>query len=376
MTDRSQIRVVVGMSGGVDSSVSAYLLKKQGYHVVGVFMKNWDDTDSNGVCTATNDYRDVAKVASQIGIPYYSVNFEKQYWNRVFKYFLKEYQRGRTPDPDVLCNTEIKFKAFLNYGLQLGADYVATGHYAQLKRDANGHNHLMRALDWNKDQSYFLSQLSAKQLDRIKFPIGGMLKPKVRKIARKAGLAVANKKDSVGICFIGEGNFRQFLSHYLPAKPGKMMTLDGQVKGNHSGLMYYTIGQRRGLGIGGGGSRGNLPWFVIGKNLAKNVLYVGQGYDNPYLYADTLVASDPHWVNSIQSRGNDFRCTAKFRYRQRDGGVTVHVADDHQHVKVNFDDPARAVTPGQTVVFYDGQECLGCATIDNAYRHHRKLPYV
>ncbi|QBP17909.1 tRNA 2-thiouridine(34) synthase MnmA [Acetilactobacillus jinshanensis] len=376
MKDKSKIRVVVGMSGGVDSSVSAYLLKKAGYNVVGVFMKNWDDTDQNGVCTATSDYRDVAKVAAQIGIPYYSVNFEKQYWDRVFKYFLKEYKKGRTPDPDILCNTEIKFKAFLNYGLQLGADYIATGHYAQLKRDANGHNHLMRALDWNKDQSYFLSQLSYKQLDRIKFPIGGMLKPKVRKIARKAGLVVANKKDSVGICFIGEGNFKKFLSNYIPAKPGKMMTLDGQVKGKHDGLMYYTIGQRRGLGIGGGGPRGNMPWFVIGKNLKKNVLYVGQGFDNPYLYANSLVADDIHWVNDISSRGNKFRCTAKFRYRQKDSGVTVKLDPDGKHLTVDFDDPARAVTPGQTVVFYDGKECLGCATIDSAYKNGKELPYL
>ena len=250
MSDNSKTRVVVGMSGGVDSSVTALLLKQQGYDVIGIFMKNWDDTDENGYCTATEDYKDVAKVAAKIGIPYYSVNFEKEYWDRVFTYFLDEYKKGRTPNPDVICNNEIKFKAFLDYAISLGADYVATGHYAQVERDENGHQHLLRAADSNKDQTYFLSQLSAEQLDRVMFPLGGMVKPEVRAIAKEAGLAVYDKKDSVGICFIGEKNFREFLSNYLPAKPGKMMTLDGEVKGEHAGLMYYTIGQRRGLGIG------------------------------------------------------------------------------------------------------------------------------
>ncbi|GLB47008.1 tRNA-specific 2-thiouridylase MnmA [Philodulcilactobacillus myokoensis] len=374
--DKSHTRVIVGMSGGVDSSVSAYLLKKQGYDVVGVFMKNWDDTDENGVCTATNDYKDVAKVANQIGIPYYSVNFEKEYWNRVFKYFLNEYKKGRTPNPDVLCNTEIKFKAFLDYAIELGADYIATGHYAQLVRDDQGHNHLLRALDSNKDQTYFLSQLSHQQIDHVMFPIGGMVKPKVRKIARDAGLYVANKRDSMGICFIGEGNFKRFLSNYLPAKPGKMMTLDGEVKGKHDGLMYYTIGQRKGLGIGGGGKYGNEPWFVIGKDLSRNVLLVGQRYHNPHLYSTSLKASGLTWINDASKYGKDFRCTAKFRYRQRDTGVTVHVSDDGSSVKVDFDDPARAVTPGQAVVFYDGKECLGSAVIDAAYNHAKKLQYV
>ncbi len=253
MQDNSKIRVVVGMSGGVDSSVVALRLKQQGYDVVGVFMKNWDDTDENGVCTATEDYKDVAKVAAKIGIPYYSVNFEKEYWDRVFTYFLDEYKKGRTPNPDVICNKEIKFKAFLDYALELGADYVATGHYAQLNRDADGHMHLMRAVDSNKDQTYFLSQLSTEQLDRVMFPIGDLEKPQVRKMAEEAGLATAHKKDSVGICFIGEKNFKSFLGQYLPATPGQMMTVDGEVKGEHAGLMYYTIGQRRGLGIGGDG---------------------------------------------------------------------------------------------------------------------------
>ena len=374
MQDNSQTRVVVGMSGGVDSSVVALRLKQQGYDVVGVFMKNWDDTDENGICTATEDYKDVAKVAAKIGIPYYSVNFEKEYWDRVFTYFLDEYKKGRTPNPDVICNKEIKFKAFLDYALDLGADYIATGHYAQLNRDADGHMHLMRSVDTNKDQTYFLSQLSTEQLDRVMFPIGDITKPEVRQLAEEAGLATAHKKDSVGICFIGEKNFKTFLGQYLPATPGKMMTVDGDVKGEHAGLMYYTIGQRRGLGIGGDGED-NEPWFVIGKDLKKNILYVGKGYHNEHLYATHLEASDIHWVNSID-RGQDFHCTAKFRYRQVDTGVTVHLSDDGQKVTVEFDDPVRAITPGQAVVFYDGAECLGSAIIDAAYSRSRQLQYV
>jgi len=374
MQDNSSTRVVVGMSGGVDSSVVALRLKQQGYDVVGVFMKNWDDTDENGVCTATEDYKDVAKVAANIGIPYYSVNFEKEYWDRVFTYFLDEYKKGRTPNPDVICNKEIKFKAFLDYALDLGADYVATGHYAKLSRDENGHMHLMRSVDQNKDQTYFLSQLSTEQLDRVMFPIGDITKPEVRAMAKEAGLATAEKKDSVGICFIGEKNFKSFLGHYLPATPGKMMTVDGEVKGDHAGLMYYTIGQRRGLGIGGDGED-NEPWFVIGKDLTKNILYVGKGYHNEHLYATHLDASDIHWVNSID-RGNEFHCTAKFRYRQKDTGVTVKISDDGQKVTVVFDDPVRAITPGQAVVFYDGAECLGSAIIDAAYNPVRQLQYV
>lgn len=375
MADNSNTRVVVGMSGGVDSSVTAYLLKQQGYDVVGVFMKNWDDTDENGVCTATEDYKDVAKVASEIGIPYYSVNFEKEYWDRVFTYFLNEYKKGRTPDPDVICNKEIKFRAFLDYALDLGADYIATGHYARLQRDADGHNHLLRGSDDNKDQTYFLSQLSAEQLDRVMFPLGDMPKPKVREIAKEAGLATAEKKDSMGICFIGEKNFKSFLSNYLPATPGKMMTFDGEVKGNHDGLMYYTIGQRKGLGIGGDG-KDNRPWFVVGKDLSKNILYVGKGYENKHLYADYLEASDIFWINDIADRGNDFRCTAQFRYRQKDVGVTVYLNDDGKSLRVDFDDPARAVTPGQAVVFYDGDECLGSAIIDAAYQDDKELQYI
>ena len=377
MTDNSHTRVVVGMSGGVDSSVTALLLKQQGYDVVGVFKKNWDDTDENGVCTATEDYKDVAKVATQIGIPYYSVNFEKEYWDRVFTYFIDEFKKGRTPNPDVICNKEIKFKAFIAYANQLGADYVATGHYADLKRDEAGNMHLMRAKDQTKDQTYFLSQLDHAQLDKVLFPLAGYTKKEVRQLAKDAGLVVADKKDSVGICFIGEdGHFREFLSQYLPAQQGEMQTVDGKVVGTHAGLMYYTIGQRKGLGLGGT-KENNDPGFVIGKDITKNVLYVGQGYENEHLYATHMEASDIHWVDDVVSRyGMEFHCTAKFRYRQKDEGVTVKLSDDGQMVTVTSDDPARAITPGQAVVFYDGDECLGSAIIDRAYNQERQLQYV
>lgn len=370
MTANSQIRVVVGMSGGVDSSVAALLLKQQGYDVIGIFMKNWDDTDENGVCTATEDYKDVAKVATQIGIPYYSVNFEKEYWQRVFTYFLDEYQKGRTPNPDVMCNKEIKFKAFLDYAVQLGADYVATGHYASIAQMEDGTVQLLRGADANKDQTYFLSQLSQAQLAKVMFPLGHLQKPEVRQLAEKAGLATATKKDSTGICFIGEKNFKTFLSQYLPAKTGKMMTEAGEVKGEHTGLMYYTIGQRQGLGIGGDGE----PWFVIGKDLATNTLMVGQGFHHPQLYATHLKASQLCFTTE-EEKPPVFTCTAKFRYRQPDIGVTVTLHSDAR-ATVQFDEPVRAVTPGQAVVFYDGAHCLGGGLIDHAYQGATLLPYV
>lgn len=316
-------------------------------------------------------------MATQIGIPYYSVNFEKEYWDRVFTYFIDEFKKGRTPNPDVICNKEIKFKAFIEYANQLGADYVATGHYADLKRDEAGNMHLMRAKDQTKDQTYFLSQLDHAQLDKVLFPLAGYTKKEVRQLAKDAGLVVADKKDSVGICFIGEdGHFREFLSQYLPAQQGEMQTVDGKVVGTHAGLMYYTIGQRKGLGLGGT-KENNDPWFVIGKDITKNVLYVGQGYENEHLYATHMEASDIHWVDDVVSRyGTEFHCTAKFRYRQKDEGVTVKLSDDGQMVTVTSDDPARAITPGQAVVFYDGDECLGSAIIDRAYNQERQLQYV
>ncbi|MBA8771646.1 MULTISPECIES: tRNA 2-thiouridine(34) synthase MnmA [Staphylococcus] len=363
-------RVVVGMSGGVDSSVTAHLLKEQGYDVIGIFMKNWDDTDENGVCTATEDYNDVIAVCNQIGIPYYAVNFEKEYWDKVFTYFLDEYKKGRTPNPDVMCNKEIKFKAFLEHALKLGADYVATGHYARVRRNDDGSVEMLRGVDNNKDQTYFLNQLTNHQLEKVMFPIGDIDKKKVREIALEQDLATAKKKDSTGICFIGERNFKTFLSQYLPAQPGEMQTLTGEKKGQHTGLMYYTIGQRHGLGIGGDGE----PWFVVGKNLEQNILYVEQGFHHDALYSDYLIASDVSFVNQVDL-SVPLKCTAKFRYRQQDIGVTV-TAHSEDAIKVTFDTPVRAITPGQAVVLYDGEVCLGGATIDDVYKNERQLDYV
>ena len=363
------IRVVVGMSGGVDSSVAALLLKEQGYDVIGIFMKNWDDTDENGVCTATEDYEDVIRVCNQIGIPYYAVNFEKQYWDKVFTYFLDEYRAGRTPNPDVMCNKEIKFKAFLEHALNLGADYLATGHYARVE-DRDGERKMLRGLDENKDQTYFLNQLDQSQLERVLFPIGNLEKKRVRELAVEAELATATKKDSTGICFIGERNFKEFLGNYLPAQPGNMETMSGEVKGKHDGLMYYTIGQRQGLGIGGSGE----PWFVVGKDLERNVLLVEQGFHNELLYSDSITAVNVSFV-SDKPKAKTFECTAKFRYRQPDNAVTVELQDDGT-AKVFFKEPIRAVTPGQAVVFYDGEECLGGGTIDDIFKDGSKLTYV
>ena len=367
--DPSQIRVVVGMSGGVDSSVAAYLLKQQGYDVIGIFMKNWDDTDEFGVCTATEDYEDVIAVCNQIGIPYYAVNFEKQYWDKVFTYFLEEYKAGRTPNPDVMCNKEIKFKAFLEHAMNLGADYLATGHYARVERDESSVR-MLRGIDNNKDQTYFLNQLNQEQLSKVMFPIGHLPKPEVRKIAAEAGLATAKKKDSTGICFIGERNFKEFLSQYLPAQPGNMETFDGEVKGKHDGLMYYTLGQRHGLGIGGDGE----PWFVLGKDLERNVLYVGQGFHNDKLYSNALTAVKMSFTSN-EPKPAKFAATAKFRYRQEDSPVEVELREDGT-AYITFAEPQRAITPGQAVVLYDGEECLGGGTIDEVFKESKKLTYV
>lgn len=367
LKDKAATRVVVGMSGGVDSSVAALLLKQQGYDVIGVFMKNWDETDEFGHCTAADDFEDVRRVCEQIDIPYYSVNFEKEYEDRVFQYFLEEYQRGRTPNPDVLCNREIKFKELLERALDLGADYLATGHYARVS-ERDGRFQLLRARDQNKDQTYFLSLLDQFPLSKTMFPLGHLEKPEVRKIAEQAGLPTAKKKDSTGICFIGERNFREFLSNFLPAQPGPMRTLSGELKGMHQGLMYYTIGQRKGLGIGGSGT--GEPWFVIGKDLEHNVLYVEQGHDHPGLYAAGLLASEVNWIaGKAPGDGTSFTCTAKFRYRQPDQEVTVHLLEGGK-VKVEFASLQRAITPGQSVVFYNADECLGGGTIDEALDSH------
>lgn len=358
----SETRVVVGMSGGVDSSVTALLLKQQGYDVIGIFMKNWDDTDEFGYCTAEADAEDVRRVCEQIDIPYYTVNFEKQYYDKVFAYFLEEYKRGRTPNPDVMCNREIKFGEFLNKALDLGADYVATGHYARVVEE-NGAYKLLRGVDNNKDQTYFLNALNQEQLSKAMFPIGHLPKPEVRRIAEEAGLYTAKKKDSTGVCFIGERNFKEFLSNYLPAKSGEMVDIvTGEVKGRHDGLMYYTLGQRQGLGIGGSGT--GEPWFVADKDLERNILYVVQGDKHPSLYSTSLIASGVNWIAGADKLPEGpFHCTAKFRYRQPDQGVTLTKRPDGT-VHVAFDQPQKAITPGQAVVFYQGEECLGGGTIE------------
>ena len=347
-------RIVVGMSGGVDSSVAALLLKQQGYDVVGVFMKNWEETDEDGVCTATADYEDVRRVSEQIGIPYYTVNFAKEYRERVFSYFLEEYRAGRTPNPDVLCNCEIKFKAFLDFALRTGASALATGHYARLRREGNAVR-LLRAADAGKDQTYFLAGLTQAQLARAMFPVGGLQKKELRTIAAEAGLATALKKDSTGICFIGERNFKRFLMQYLPAQPGEIVTLSGKVIGRHDGLMYYTLGQRRGLGIGGQREGSGESWFVIGKDLARNLLIVQQG-EHEELFSLGLHAPQMHFVAG-EAQARTFECTAKFRYRQPDQAVRVTI--DREGCTIDFLQPQRAVTPGQWAVLYDGEVCLG-----------------
>ena len=354
-------RIVVGMSGGVDSSVSALLLKRQGFDVVGVFMKNWEEQDENGVCTAEEDWRDVQEVCFRIGIPYYSVNFAKEYRDRVFSYFLDEYRAGHTPNPDVLCNREIKFKAFLDFAMKLGAEKIATGHFANLKND-DGSFKLLRGADGNKDQSYFLYMLSQQQLSRAMFPVGHMTKQQVRQIAREEGLSVSEKKDSTGICFIGERDFRAFLQAYLPAMPGEMRTLSGEAVGRHEGLTYYTLGQRRGLKIGGRGD--GRSWFVIGKDLQNNILLVAQGEDHPMLYATKATAIHPTWISGRppMHEGEPLVCTAKFRYRQSDQEVSVLLKEDKLLVTANK--PQRAITPGQSVVFYQDEVCLGGAVVD------------
>lgn len=365
MTDKKDIKVIVGISGGVDSSVAALLLKEEGYDVTGIFMKNWDDTDENGFCTAEEDFEDAVAVCNQIGIPYYSINFEKEYYDRVFTYFLDEYKKGRTPNPDIMCNKEIKFKAFLDFAKNLGADYLATGHYARVDRKY-GETKMLRGLDNNKDQTYFLSQLSQDQIEDVLFPIGNLQKSEVREIAKKAGLATAEKKDSTGICFIGERDFNEFLSNYLPARPGNIVDIEGNIMGHHDGLMYHTIGQRRGLGIGGEGE----AWFVYGKDLEKNELLVCQGKNNPLLFSNKLYGSEFSTISDKESP-KEFDCTAKFRYRQADIKAHVKVLGDGR-VEVTYD-PTKAVTPGQAAVFYDGDVCLGSAIIDEVYNGDKKL---
>ena len=350
-------RVVVGMSGGVDSSVAALLLKEQGYDVIGVFMKNWEEKDENGVCTSESDWNDVRDVCDEIGIPYYSVNFAKEYWDRVFTYFLNEYRAGRTPNPDVLCNREIKFRAFLDFAMQLGADKIATGHFVQ----TNEAGDLLRGSDPNKDQSYFLYMLKRHQLKKAIFPVGHMTKGEVRAYAEKKGLPVSAKKDSTGVCFIGERNFKKFLSEYLPAQPGDMITTDGQIVGRHDGLMYYTLGQRRDLGIGGCGD--GRSWFVIDKDLERNKLIVAQGEDHPMLYSTRSIGGGVTWIGDAPiAQGETLTCTARYRYRQPDQPVEVTL--DGDKLLIHSLVPQRAVTPGQSCVLFQGETCLGGSVIE------------
>lgn len=352
--------IVVGMSGGVDSAVAAYLLKRDGYDVVGVFMKNWEEDGEDGICTAAADYEDVKSVSGTIGIPYYTVNFAKEYRERVFSYFLAEYRAGRTPNPDVLCNCEIKFRAFLDFAMTTGAAALATGHYARLAHDGEGAVRLLRAADAGKDQTYFLAGLTQAQLQNAVFPIGDLQKSEVRRIAREQGFVNAKKKDSTGVCFIGERNFKQFLMQYLPAQPGEIVDEHGRVIGRHDGLMYYTLGQRRGLGIGGRADGTGESWFVIGKDLGRNLLIVQQG-EHEELFSLSLEAPKINWIAGVPP-ADTFRCTAKFRYRQPDRPVTFECVADGAHVR--FAQPERAVTPGQWVVFYDGDTCLGGGPIE------------
>lgn len=353
--------VVVGMSGGVDSSVSALLLKQQGYNVIGLFMNNWDETDPNGVCTAEQDWADVRRVCNLLDIPYYSVSFAKEYLDRVFSCFLDEYRAGRTPNPDVLCNREIKFKDFKEQAKRLGADFIATGHYCDILHQ-DGVHYLLKAKDQNKDQTYFLNQLSQEQLDGVLFPLGKLDKSEVRAIAEKHGLATARKKDSTGICFIGERNFRNFLQEYIPNKPGKIITMDGKVIGEHVGLMYYTIGQRRGLNIGGQKGDDGSRWFVINKDLQNNILYVAHGSEEK-LYSKGLLMKEVNWIPS-KPQENVFTCTAKFRYRQPEQECTVNILEDG--TRVDFAERQRAITEGQYAVFYQEDKCIGGGVIEKA----------
>jgi len=353
-------KVIVGMSGGVDSSVSALLLQQQGYEVEGLFMKNWNEDDGTEYCTAMTDLMDAAAVCQKLGIYLHTVNFAAEYWDNVFAHFLEEYKAGRTPNPDILCNREIKFKVFLEHAEALGADLIATGHYTR-RRDIDGRSYLCKGLDPNKDQSYFLHAVGEAAFSKTLFPIGDMEKPEVRKLAEQHDLVTHNKKDSTGICFIGERRFKDFLETYLPAQPGKIVNTEGQVIGEHQGLMYHTIGQRQGLGIGGVQGAKEEPWYVANKDLENNQLLVVQGKNHPALFKTSLVANQLHWING-EAKPSDFRCNAKVRYRQSDQACSLRVLDDDS-LEVLFDEPQRAVTPGQSVVFYEGELCLGGGVI-------------
>ncbi len=353
-------RVVIGMSGGVDSSVAAYLLKEQGYDVQCIFMKNWEDEDDEFYCSTEEDYSDAVQVCDLLDIPLHSVNFSKEYRENVFKYFLTEYKSGRTPNPDVLCNKEIKFKFFLDYALNLGAEAIATGHYARVIKSADGYQ-LFKGIDKNKDQSYFLYLLGQKELSKTIFTVGGMTKPEVRELAKKMKMPNSNKKDSTGICFIGERDFKTFLQQYLPARPGDIITAEEELVGQHDGLMYYTLGQRKGIGVGGGYGATEEPWYVVKKDLANNNLMIGQGHDHPGLYSKNIKAGQLHWITSAPSV--HFECTAKIRYRQKDQACTI-ASIKNEIANIIFTEKQFAPTPGQSVVFYNREQCLGGGIIE------------
>lgn len=362
MSDNSQKKVIVGMSGGVDSSVSAYLLQQQGYQVVGLFMKNWEEDDDKEYCSAATDLADAQSVCDKLGIELHTINFAAEYWDNVFEHFLSEYKAGRTPNPDILCNKEIKFKAFLEFAAEdLGADFIATGHYVR-RRDIDGKSQLLRGLDTNKDQSYFLYTLSHEQVAKSLFPVGELEKPEVRRIAEEIGLITAKKKDSTGICFIGERKFRDFLGRYLPAQPGPIITVDGETIGQHEGLMYHTLGQRKGLGIGGTKEGSEDPWYVVDKDVENNYLIVAQGHEHPRLMSVGLIAQQLHWVDR-ETMTQPLRCVVKTRYRQSDIPCTITPLSEDR-IEVAFDYPVAAVTPGQSAVFYLDEVCLGGGIIE------------
>ncbi len=356
------MKVMVGLSGGVDSSVAAYLLLQQGYTVEGLFMKNWDEDDEPGYCPAEEDLAHARAVAGQLGIPLHTVSFSAEYWERVFSHFLAEYRAGRTPNPDILCNQEIKFRAFLDHARGLGAEAIATGHYARVRAQRESRQ-LLKGLDADKDQSYFLYRLNQRALRHSLFPLGELRKPEVRSIAAGHGFANADKKDSTGICFIGERKFRDFLARYLPAQPGEIVSVEGHHLGRHQGLMFHTIGQRQGLGIGGIRDNSGEPWYVVDKDLQQNRLVVAQGANHPRLYQSRLLAGDLHWIDERAPRA-PLSCECRIRYRQQVQPCTVDL-DDAGGALVVFHQPQRAVTPGQAVVFYAGDECLGGGTIQS-----------
>ncbi len=360
-------KIIVGMSGGVDSSVAALLLLEQGYDVEGLFMKNWEEDDDEDYCAAAVDLKDASVVSETLGIKLHTINFSSEYWDRVFQHFLDEYRAGRTPNPDILCNKEIKFRAFLEHAQSLGAEKIATGHYART-RVSHNKTQLLRGLDSNKDQSYFLHALNQHQLSHAMFPIGDFDKPHIRELAKTNNLMTHDKKDSTGICFIGERRFSTFLEKFLPAKPGEIHTIDGACIGKHNGLMYYTLGQRKGLGIGGLKESDEEPWYVVGKDLINNILKVAQGHNNPAMFHNTLETSQVNWIEDNEPGTHVINSvlTAKIRYRQSDQNCSLTKIDDLKY-KVSFEDAQRAITPGQSVVFYQDEVCLGGGVIETMY---------